>query len=56
MNTRICAAIGAMALVVAISSASAYACGAGHHSARNSTPTKVSYVSTSSSGKSIAAK
>ena len=47
MNTRLCAAIGAIALVFAIGSASAFACGAGHHSARHLTPTKVSYASTS---------
>jgi hypothetical protein len=37
MNTRLCAAIGAIALVFAIGSASAFACGAGHHSAHKST-------------------
>lgn len=56
MNTRLCATIGAMALVVAIGSASAFACGAGHHSARNATPTKVSYVSPSLSAKQMATK
>jgi hypothetical protein len=48
MNSRICVAIGAMALVVAIGSASAFACGAGHHSARASAATKVSYVAPAS--------
>jgi hypothetical protein len=47
MNTRLWAAIGAIALVFAIGSASAFACGAGHHSAHKSTPTKVSYANTS---------
>jgi hypothetical protein len=56
MNTRPCAAIGAMALVFAIGSASAFACGAGHHSARNSTPTKVSYASPSTSVKPTATR
>jgi hypothetical protein len=46
MNTRLCAVVGAVALVVAIGSASAFACGAGH-SARASAPTKVSYATTS---------
>ena len=48
MSTRVCAAVGAIALVFAIGSASAYACGAGHHSARASAATKVSYVAPSS--------
>jgi hypothetical protein len=47
MNTRLCAAIVAIALVFAIGSASAFACGAGHHSAQKSSLTKVSYASTS---------
>jgi hypothetical protein len=47
MNTRLCAAIGAIGLVFAIGSASAFACGAGHHTAHNSSLTKVSYASTS---------
>jgi hypothetical protein len=47
VNTRLWAAIGAIALVFAIGSASAFACGTGHHSAHKSTPTKVSYASTS---------
>ncbi len=47
MNTRLCAAIGAIALVFAIGSASAFACGAGHHSAHKSSLTKVSYAGTS---------
>ena len=45
MNTRLCAAIGAIALVFAIGSVSAFACGAGHQSAHKSSPTKVSYAS-----------
>jgi hypothetical protein len=56
MNTRFCAAIGAIALVVAIGSASAFACGAGHHSARNATPTKVSALSTPTTVKTTATK
>jgi hypothetical protein len=56
MNTRLCAVIGAVALVFAIGSASAFACGAGHHSARSSTPTKVSYVSPSTSVRQTATK
>jgi hypothetical protein len=51
MKTRVCAAIGTVALVLAINSASAFACGAGHHSARIATPTKVSYVAPSTSVK-----
>jgi hypothetical protein len=47
MNTRLCAAVGAVALVFAIGSASAFACGAGHHSVHKSTLTKVSYAGTS---------
>ena len=57
MNTRFCAALGAIALVVTLGSASAFACGAGHHhSARNASPTKVSYVSPSTSLKQTATK
>jgi hypothetical protein len=51
MNARFCATIGAVALVLAIGSASAFACGAGHHSARNSVSTKVSYVAPSTTVK-----
>jgi hypothetical protein len=43
MIIRTCAAIGAIALIVAATVSSAFACGAGHH-ARASTLTKVSYA------------
>jgi hypothetical protein len=56
MNTRLYATIGAVALVLAIGSASAFACGAGHHSARNASATKVSYVAPSTSVKPTATR
>ena len=56
MITRTCAAIGAIALIVAIGSASAFACGAGHHAARASATTKVSYVAPSTNIKQAPAK
>jgi hypothetical protein len=43
MSTRLWTAIGAIALVFAISSASAFACGNGHHTAHKSTAIKVAY-------------
>jgi hypothetical protein len=46
MIIRTCAAIGAVALTVAVTVSSAFACGAGHH-ARASAVTKVSYISSS---------
>jgi hypothetical protein len=56
MNTRLGAAIGAIAIVFAIGTASAFACGAGHHAARSSAATKVSYVSPATSVKQTPAK
>ncbi len=56
MITRFGAAIGAIAVVFAIGSASAFACGASHHSVRNATPAKVSYVSPSTSVKPTATR
>jgi hypothetical protein len=44
MNTRLCTAIGAIALVFALNAASAFACGAGHHTGHKSGATKVSYA------------
>ena len=46
MNTRLCAAIAAIALMFAIGSA-AFACPASHQSAHKSSLTKLSYASTS---------
>jgi hypothetical protein len=46
MITRTCVAIGAVALVVAFTVSSAFACGAGHH-ARASAVTKVSSITSS---------
>ena len=46
MITRACAAVGAVALIVAVTVSSAFACGAGHH-ARASGVTKVSYITSS---------
>ena len=44
MNTRLFAVIGAIALVFAIGSASAFACGgASHHAAHKSVATKAAY-------------
>jgi len=56
MNTRLYAVIGAVAFVFAIGTASAFACGAGHHAVRNSASTKVSYVSPTTSVKQTPAK
>ena len=42
MSTRLCAVLGAIALVFAIGSVSAFACGAGHHhTAHKTAATKV---------------
>lgn len=51
MKTRFYAVVGAVALVVSIGSASAFACGAGHHSAHNASATKVSYAAPATSVK-----
>jgi hypothetical protein len=54
MNTRLCTAFGAIALVLAIGPLSAFACDAGHHTAHRSTATKVSYASPSTNVKQTA--
>ena len=56
MAIRNCVIIGAVALILAIGSASAFACGAGHRSAHASTATKVSYVAPSASLKRVSVK
>lgn len=41
MNSRLCVAIGAIALVFAINTVSAFACGTAHHTAHKAVATKV---------------